>query len=825
MFTTSRKDEFDKLFSSRFHYVKDYFAERGQATTEVTEQDIYLYSLCRPSRLLDMIFNFTVFDNGTKKIARYQQYFAVKSIMQRILPINGGKRRGGVIWHTQGSGKSLTMIMLAQAIVMEKKIPNPRIILVTDRTDLDAQITGTFKKCGVPVLNASTGKNLVALLEGNNDAVITTVINKFQTAINRIHNPLESPDIFVLIDEAHRTQYGEMSIKMQLTLPNACCIAMTGTPLMKKEKNTFDKFGGIIKPVYTVAQAVKDKEIVPLLYEGRIVPQSVNSEAIDKYFNLICEPLTDYQRADLKNKYSRAQQINENEQRMYAIAWDISCHFRDNWKGTPFKGELVCPLKKIAIRYKELFDAIGIVSTEVLITSPDDREGETEYSGSTNDRVKIFWKKMMDEHGNQKRYETNITNRFKNEDAPEIIIVVDKLITGFDEPKNTIMYLDRNLKDHTLLQAVARVNRKYDDKDYGYIIDYYGVLDELNKALYVYSDYDEDEEADIKNTMINIKKEFEKLPQLYSDLWDIFKEIRNKKDLETYCSLLRYDDIRHNFYEKLTAFSGCLKIALSSIEFYHCTPKEEIERYKSDFAMFIKLRRAVQQRFSDAINYKKYENQIEKLINTHVQSRDVQQLTKLVNIFDKNEFEAEVENIIGKAAKADTIASRTKKYINEKIDTDPAFYKKFSELIEATIREYEQNRISETEYLEKITKCKNDVLSHTNHDIPEDLVNNDAGKAFFGLTMEGLHAIKPDSHVNLKEIAKNTAIAFDNIFKSNAIVDWQNNNTLIGQINIKLGDYLIDEIKEKRAIILPNDIIDSIVNQCIDVAKLWYYAK
>ena len=289
---------------------------------EVTLQDEYLYNLCRPERLLELMYHFTIYDAGIKKLARYQQYFTVNETVNRVKTIEAGHRTGGVVWHTQGSGKSLTMVMLAQKIAQEPSISNPRIVLVTDRTDLDSQITKTFRKCGKEVENATTGSRLVELLESDTDAVITTVINKFATAIKKIKRPLDNPNIFILIDEAHRSQYKELAIQMNRVLPNACKIAFTGTPLMKKDKNTARTFGGIIRPVYTVKQAVEDKAVVPLLYEGRMVPQSVNEESIDNFFNLVCEDLTPYQATDLKKKFSRADSLNQTEQRIFSIAID-----------------------------------------------------------------------------------------------------------------------------------------------------------------------------------------------------------------------------------------------------------------------------------------------------------------------------------------------------------------------------------------------------------------------------------------------------------------------------------------------------------------------
>ncbi len=470
--TPLNEEKKNHLFGDKFRYIRTYFDTMEQETIIPTEQDKYMYSLCRPKRLLDLIHNFTIYDGGIKKLARYQQYFTVKEVSERVRHINGGKRNGGVVWHTQGSGKSLTMVMLAQVIIQDKQIPNPQIILVTDRTDLDDQITKTFKKCGRNVINATTGAKLVELLESNTDAIITTIINKFETAVKRIKQPLTDPNTFILIDEAHRSQYKEMAIKMDKVLPNACKIAFTGTPLMKKEKNTARTFGGIIRPVYTVRQAVADGAVVPLLYEGRIVPQTVHEGPIDDFFNKVCEDLTEYQTVDLKKKYSRTDFVNQTDQRVYSIAWNISEHFRDNWQGTKFKAMLVTPRKSIAVLYKKYLDEIGLVSSEVLFTSPDDREGEESTYGDTPEEIKAYWRKMMDEHGTPKKYQDNLIYRFKNLEEPEIMIVVDKLLTGFDEPKVVVMYLDSKLNGHTLLQAVARVNRVCDDKEFGYIIDY-----------------------------------------------------------------------------------------------------------------------------------------------------------------------------------------------------------------------------------------------------------------------------------------------------------------------------------------------------------------
>ncbi len=820
-------DKKDKLFGDRYKYVRQYFDDLEKVEVLPTKQDEYLLSLCEPNRLLDLIFNFTLYDDGAKKIARYQQFFAIKKTAKRIKKVEQGKRQGGVIWHTQGSGKSLTMVMLAQVIAMDKSILNPKIVLVTDRVDLDDQITRTFRKCGKFVENATTGQRLVELLEGKSDAVVTTIINKFDAAVRKIKKPLESNEIFVLVDEGHRTQHGTFNIEMQKTLPNACFIALTGTPLFTKDKSTAAKFGGIIDS-YTVDQAVADKAVVPLLYEGRHAIQEVHDKPIDTYFSMVSESLNKYEKADLKKKFSRADQLNIADQKIHAICWDISRHYRDNWQGTtPFKGQLVCQSKEAAIRYKQYLDEIGLVSTEVLMSAPDDREGEDSAYGETSDKVKAFWKSRMDEYGNSKKYEKHVINRFKYQSDPEIIIVIDKLLTGFDEPKNTVLYLTRNLKGHRLLQAIARVNRIYPDKEFGYVIDYYGVIQELDDALVLYSSFEEFDEDDLQGTLMNITEEVSKLPQKHSELWDIFKEVKNKRDAEAYAQLLRDEAIRAVFYDKLASFARAFKLALSSIDFHNDTDSETIDRYKEDLAMFMKLRIAVIKRYSDRVDFKQYEGQIQKLIDTHIQTDEVKIMTDLVNIFDKEKFQDEVEKTIGKAAKADKIASRTSKHINEKMDEDPAFYTKFSDMLKATIQDYVDRRINEAQYLNRVQDIMNSVLTHTDNELPEVLIDKDVAQAFYGLNLKSLSK-KIQDEIVLKEVAIDSAIKIDALVKdavfddNRIIVDWPNKSNITGKLVIDIGDYLIDEVRDKYHVALSFKEMDDMANKCIDVAKIRY---
>ena len=538
--------------------------------------------------------------------------------------------------------------------------------------------------------------------------------------------------------------------------------------------------------------------------------------------------MTEYQRADIKKKFARYDHLNSAEQKMRMIAWDISYHFRDNWQGrTPFKGQLVCDKKINAIKYKEYLDEIGIVSSEVLISSIDEREGEDSAYEKSTEKENQFWKKMMDEHGNSKSYEKNLISRFKNQEDPEIIIVVDKLLTGFDEPKNTVLYLTRNLQGHKLLQAIARVNRIYPDKEFGYIIDYYGVIENLDDALQLYSSFEEFDDEDLAGTLTNISDEIGKLPQKHSDLWDIFKTISNKRDAEAYQRLLKDEAIRVLFYDKLAAFARSLKLALSSIQFHKDVEEKTINRYKEDFTMFLKLRLAVVERYSDVIDYRQYEGQIQKLIDTHITTEKIEPITGLVNIFDKDKFQQEVENTTGKAAKADKIASRTAKHITEKMDEDPAFYKKFSQMLKETIADYEAKRISEAQYLGRVQDIMNNVLTRTDNDIPEHLRDKDVARAFYGLTVGAL-TNKFRDKATCTEVSSQAALHIDELIRGSVldngkpIVDWEFKTNITGKLLIEIGDYLIDEVRDKYNADLSFKDMDKIAGDCIDVAKIRY---
>lgn len=819
----------------------------------ITTQDELLYNVCRPERLFDLIYNFMVYDAGSKIIARYQQFFGVRKTLDRIkIQTPEGKRQGGVIWHTQGSGKSYTMVMLAQLLATEKSIKDPKIILVTDRVELDDQIYETFKKCSKEVVQANIGaseeskkkangtwtaedekkkqesnKNkkaqrdtsLLGLLNDSSDVIITTLINKFEAVVSNANFTVNNQNIFVLVDEGHRTQYGTLNVKMQKVLPAACFVAFTGTPLMKKEKSTAVKFGGIID-TYTVTDAVADGAVVPLLFEGRSPIFNVNSRPLDNYFNKISEPLNDYQKADLKKKFSRKDTLTAGEQIIYAKAWDISQHYKENWQGTGFKGQLVAPNKLSAIRYKRFLDEIGLVASEVLVSPPDDREGTEDAYGHISDEVLIHWKRMMDKYGTPKSYDKTLREAFKKADMPEIIIVVDKLLTGFDNPRNVVLYLCRSLREHTLFQAITRVNRKCTGKDFGYIIDYDGVIEELNRTLKMYTSYEDYDNDDLENTITDIQEEIDKLPQVHSTVWDIFKTIQNKKDTTAYEKLLADEAIRTLFFERLSQFSRLLKLAFSSYQFVTQTPETEQEIYKNDLIFFQNLRKSVIQIYSLEIDYKQFEGQIQKLIDTHVTADEIVSITEQVNIFDKEKFEEEVEKIAGTASKAHAIASRTQKTITENMDLDPDFYKKFSEMINDTLAEYRQKRIDEAEFLRRVTEIKESVVNRKSDDVPEILHHSDSAQAIYRIiiNIDTIKDLKLEEHIALLALNLKDTIEKTVYLQGVLIIDWQNKSDVIGNLRTAFDD-LLWEFKNDYSIDWKGSILDDLIEKLINLSK------
>jgi type I restriction enzyme R subunit len=797
----------ENLYAGR-GYLRQYFDELEMEHRPATAQDTALYGLCRPERLIELARQFIVFGDDAKKIARHQQYFAVKKAIEQIENTDeDGRRAGGVIWHAQGSGRFLTLVMLAKAIALAPAIRDPRLVIVSDRAGLDDQIRGTFKSCAKEPLRASTGKHLLELLLENRAALITTATDRFETALRAQSYQGPTNDIFILVDESNRNPYGDVSARLRKLLPDACYIGFTGTPLKRNDKNAATEFGGIID-AYTIDQAVRDRAVTPLLHENRRIARDADRQALNAWFERATKELSPRQRRDLKQKMSPAKRP---EERIRLIAWEIGEHFRRNIE-PPFKAMLAAESKIDAVKYKQYLDEFGAVTAEAFISSPDD-----ETSGE--EEIRTFWKRVMERYGNEKEYHRAAINAFKNADAPEILIVVDDLLSDFDAPRNKALYLDRSLKKHELPQAVARVNRLHKGKDFGYVIDYCGALGETGGAMETQNSLSEFDEEDLAMALTGIAEETAKLAGRHSELWEIFKEFGASRDLEQHERALADEARRERFYEKFSAFNRAMSVAFSSVNFINDTSREKLERYKKDLVFFQTLRVHLKRRYAEEIDHREYEAKQRKLIDGHVTSIEGLQIAPLASIFDRGKFRAEIETLDSAAAKADTIAHRTKKTITEKMEEAPFFYRRLSKTLLDVIEDWREGRTTDAEYLNRATEIEAVVLNRVGDDLPAEL-HTEAAKAFYGLVNEVFSQLRRPV-ADARAISIEAALKIDEIVRRNRVVDWTSSDDAQNVIRNEIDDYLY-ELKEVRNVELGLDEMDRILDGAIRIARTRY---
>ncbi|NKQ39635.1 MAG: type I restriction endonuclease subunit R [Methanosarcinales archaeon] len=794
----------------------------------ITKLDKNIYSLFNKNRIIEIIKSYILFDGKVKKIARYQQYFAIKEAVENINTFDKfGKRTGGLIWHTQGSGKSLTMVLLAKEIC--RTIPNSKIIIVTDRIHLDKQIKNTFNNAGFKgtVLRAESGKKLAQILMENKSTVITTVINKFNNAMdNKIS--VNSSNIFVMVDEGHRTQYGELHSKMKTVLPNACYIGFTGTPLMKKDKNSFDKFHRLIHK-YTMDKAVKDGAVVPLLYESKLVHQKIDKNIIDEKFNLISKKLNEAQAEDLKNKWARFSKIASSESRIELIAMDIISHYRNYLEDTEFNAILATNSKFEAVRYYKTFEKYGQgdgknlkdIETAFIISPPNEKEGASEINKKNKKQVQEEWDRIIEKYG-ELQYEESIKNKFIDGDI-DIIIVVDKLLTGFDAPKAKVLYIDKELKDHTLLQAIARVNRVFEGKDYGVIVDYRGLLGNLDKAITSYSSLSNFEEEDVINTLIDIKEEINLVKTIYSHLKDLFKNVKSEKEdisISDYTERLENETLRYKFYDLLKDYSKALKNTLSSDKIYKTFKLEEIKEYKNYLKFCVEVRNSASIRYCEKIDFGEMEPQMQKLIDAHVDAIKIEPITSLVNIFDVDKFNSIIIRVEGKKAKADAIKNAIKKQIKKDMKKNPAFYEKLSKKIEEVLKKYQDKRLTEEEYLKEmeatLQNLRNEESEFQDY-YPECISNNSNAKAIYENVEEYVksNGLKQNCD-DCNEIIGHLSLKFDEIIKYNRRVDWKKSPDIQKRIKRKLYDEIWELDKKNGLNLNENEIVEKVIELAIN---------
>jgi type I restriction enzyme R subunit len=590
---------------------------------------------------------------------------------------------------------------------------------VTDRTDLETQLSGTFLASGAfgnttaalkqgEKSKALSGKDLAVRIGHGTERIIFTIINKFNTASRQPECQNPSDNLIVLIDEGHRSQGGENHERMRKALPNAAYVAFTGTPLLKQDKTT-NKFGPIVH-AYTMQRAVEDGTVTPLLYEERRPDLAVNEKAIDNWFERITATLPDKQKRDLKAKYAKKGAVYGSENRIELIAWDIATHFSENIKQLDggMKGQIATDSKLSAVRYKKHLDTTGLVTSAVVISPPDTREGHEDVDESELPEVQQWWKSNVG--GDAEEYERKVIADFATEGAPDLLIVVDKLLTGFDEPRNTVLYIDKPLKEHNLIQAIARVNRLHDEKQYGLLIDYRGILEELDTSVRLYQDlasrtqsgYDID---DIEGLYHSISTEYKRLPQLHERLWGIFSGVQNRGDIEQFREVLKpayaqdsdgddYDKkqkIRDDFYEALTEFGLCLKVALASRSFFEDRSFTEatISGYKKDLRFFSGLRSVARQDALETVDYSAYEKQILKLVDKHVVGNEILESKGVYLVGELGAEPDETWSAEKTRNETDLIKTRIRKTIETELADDPYAQQQFSELLRLAIEEAE----------------------------------------------------------------------------------------------------------------------------------------
>lgn len=781
-----------------------------------TEQDRNTVSLFSRDRVFELIRYFILFDANVKKVCRYQQFFAVREIMKTIAESDEhGNRRSGVIWHTQGSGKSLTMVMLAKYILMELKDCHPRVVIVTDRKELDAQIAATFAHTRLTPARATSGRHLVELVNSARADVITSIINKFNTVERQeVKNP--SRDIFVLVDESHRSNYGLMATRMRSVFPNACYIGFTGTPLMKSEKNTMARFGRLIHK-YTIRDGVEDGAIVPLIYEGRFVEQKVDEENIDLWFKQTTRRLTEAQREDLRRKWSSIRRLTSTDARIKRIALDISEHFIEGYKDTGFKAMLATNYKRDAIRYLECFEQFGDLNCAVVISPPDMREGVDDADEGADDLVVSFWNKMMQQYGDADRYEEAIKNRFCDGEI-DILIVCSKLLTGFDAPLCQVLYIDKELKEHGLLQAIARTNRLHEGKDYGLIVDYRGLIEKLDTAMDMYSGagLENFDGGDLKGVVVDVMSAIGNLRSAYTQLVELFAPVGSISDAEAVEVFLADDKMRQDFYTLLCAFGRALHLVLNAEQAYNALSKEERQKYQDTFIFFSKVRRSVKLQYCDAIDNAEYEPLMQNLLDTHLSVAGLKKITSPIDILNKDDFEKELEELGSLRSKADAIASRMTRSISEKRDENPAYYDSFSKRIRDALALYKEKVISEAEYLAKMRTIMGDYhAGRSTVSYPERIKNNVHAQAFFGV-LTALFDEVEDERITPDFVAE-VSEEITKIVASHSQVDWTNNKTIHDRISQDIDD-LFYKYEKEHGLKLSFDLIDKVIDNVKTVA-------
>lgn len=667
---------------------------------EPTQQDILLAVMFEPSRLLDIIRNFTAFESERgktiKKLARYQQYRAVNKAMERIMRGRTRKERGGIIWHTQGSGKSLTVLWLSLKLRRPEEslaermgeMTNPTVLVVTDRRDLDKQISGTFQKCGFPnPVRAESVADLRQLLSDGVQKTIMTTVQKFQTRQGETYPELSqaSNNVVVMVDEAHRTQYKGLATNLRTALPNAIFIGFSGTPIDKKDRSTPRTFGTYID-TYSIQQAVDDGATLEIRYDSRLPQLHVEGATLDQLFERVFKDLPPDQKKQLKQRYANERAIASAPQRVRAICMDLIEHFETHIAPNGFKAQVVAHDRATAMRYyRTLLDLNAPECALVMSPSPDDsqRTDWLPYAADSRDQE-------------------DIKARFLKPDDPlKIVIVCDMWLTGFDAPIEQVMYLDSPLREHNLLQAIARVNRTMVGKGYGLVVDYWGIAADLHTALEMFNP--EDVAGILKP--INDKQQ---LAERHREAMRFFALV-NHDDLYACIALLEPEDTRAQFDIAFRNFSQVMDMVM---------PDPAANPYRGDLAWLGKVRMAARNTYRDeSFELSPLGEKVRRLIDDHIRAGQMEHLLQEpISVLDAK-FIHYVESISDPRGKAQEVEHAVRHEIRVRMEENPVAYDSLRQRLEALIEAHRQQRLSDLELLMEELKLRDDLVEMQQGDV------------------------------------------------------------------------------------------------------------
>ena len=721
----------------------------GTGSSEVTSQQRLLAGMFNPASFLDLMQNFTLFEpvDGRliKKVARYQQCRAVNKVIERLKHGTTRKEKSGVVWHTQGSGKSLTMVMLAVKMRRDPELQKYKLVFVTDRTQLDGQLSRTFRDAqNETVYNAGSVAELKELLAKDSSDIVTAMVQKFQDAEKEDDftdlNP--SDKVIVLADEAHRTQFGGLAMTINAALPNAPKVGFTGTPLLKSQKMD-NAFGGYIDQ-YKINEAVDDGATVRIIYEGRQVQSDVVGDSLDALFEEYFKDKSDEEKREIKKKYGVERAVREAPARIRWVCIDLLKHYREKIQPNGFKAMIVVGSRHAATVFKRTLDELDGPPSEVII------------SGSHNDPTYLA---QYTDKAHQKEVISNFNKPLgtdkPKEDPTAFLIVKDMLLTGFDAPIAQAMYIDRSLKDHTLMQAIARVNRTYKGKACGYIVDYYGLSDYLTEALNQFSS------EDVEGTYHSLKDEIPRLKAAHTRVANIFDGVKGT-DIDNLVLQLKDEDIRQQFELAYKRFAKQMDVIL---------PDVAAKPFIPDLKLWGKVQNAARNRYRDpGLNISDAGEKVRKLVDEHIISTGVDPKIPPVDLMAAN-FKETVEQIKSPESRASEIESAIKHHITVNIDEDPEYYKSLSlrlrEIIEKTSGKWDQQA-------ELLLEFRNGIESG-HKQAAADLGLNETEFSFYNILMaevaahSGEETVSEAVHDEIKTTSRELVSMFD---EATQIVDF-----------------------------------------------------